>query len=114
MLQTKFFGTHPCAFVFRHRCVPVKGFSGSWRSQSGLLTAGVGFNQRSQRTRIRCGFVSGHVCINQYFRYNLVNSFNSKRMLKPEKLSRTKERVIFRKILLNKLAWMKYSDDTRG
>lgn len=47
--------------------------------------AGVAFNQHCQRTRIRCGFVSGHVYINQYFRYSLVNSFNSKRMLKKEK-----------------------------
>lgn len=76
--------------------------------------AGVGFNQHCQRTRIRCGYVSGHVYINQYFRYNLVNSFNSKRMLKPGKLSGTRESVIFRKILLNQLAWLKYFDRARG
>lgn len=68
-----------------------------------MLEARVGFNQRSQRTRIRCGFVSGHVCINQYFRYNLVNSFNSKRMLKPKKLSHTRERVIFRKNIVKQI-----------
>lgn len=68
-----------------------------WRQE------GLGFNQHSQRTRIRCGFVSGHVCINQYFRYNLVNSFNSKRMLNPRKLSRAKERAIFRKILFKQI-----------
>lgn len=51
----------------------------------GWMKTGVAFNQHCQRTRIRCGFVSGHVYINQYFHYNLVNSFNSKRMLKKEK-----------------------------
>lgn len=59
------------------------------------------------RETIKCGFVSGHVYINQYFRYNLVNSFNSKRMLKQEKLNGTRERVIFRKMSLSPLGWLK-------
>lgn len=71
------------------------GDPGAGRGEKGGGT-GVGFNQRCQRTRIRCGFVSGHVYINQYFRHNLVNGFNSKRMLKPEKLSGARQSVIFR------------------
>lgn len=76
--------------------------------------AGVGFNQHRQRNRIRCGFVSGHVYINQYFRYNLVNGFNSKRMLEQEKLNGTRESVISRKMQLSTLAWPKYVDCTSG
>lgn len=76
--------------------------------------AGVGFNRHCQRTRIRCGFVSGRVYINQHLRYNLVNGFNSKRMLQPEKLSGARESVLFRKILLNTIAWLKYFDCARG
>lgn len=59
------------------------------------------------RETIKRGFVSGRVYINQYFRYSLVNGFNSKRMLKQEKLNGTRERVIFRKISLSPAGWLK-------
>lgn len=77
------------------------GDLGRERGKSGLALISI------VRETIKCGFVSGHVYINQHFRYNLVNSFNSKRVLKQEKLNGTRERVIFRKISLSPLGWLK-------
>lgn len=67
------------------------------------IKAGFGFNQRCQKARFRCGYVSGYFYVNQYFRYDLINRFNSKRTLKDGEISRYKEDRHYKKNIIKQV-----------